>query len=312
MPSDLAISRQDALIQVRDRYGVDLPFSKGIMATSILATGLETGLAHKIAARIEHSLRKLNTREIEADELAQLAGCIIEQDAGSDAAERYSAWRRAKRTGHPIVVCLGGAPGVGKSTIATRLALRLGINRVVPTDAVREVLRTVVPDTVLPELHVSTYESVHNDGPPESTMTRFRRQAHAVLSASVAVASRLTNERRSVILEGAHLLPGEVRRQMLARNPDAIVVEMLLTVRHEASHKDHLERRLHHEPGRNGERHLAHLPIIRRMQDELQRLARSADVAEHDISHPEDLTQRIVDQVVMEIDSRNVATRVGA
>jgi 2-phosphoglycerate kinase len=209
-------------------------------------------------------------------------------------------------------VCLGGAPGVGKSTIATRLALRLGINRVVPTDAVREVLRTVVPDTVLPELHVSTYESIGDNGEADSSLMCFRRQAHAVLSASVAVAARLTSERRSVILEGAHLLPGEVRRHLPERGSDAIIVEVLLTVAHEESHRNHLTSRLHAEPARAGQRHLKHLLVIRRLQDELRRLAQLAGVAEHDIAHPEDLTQRIVDQVVAAIETPKSDTQVGA
>ena len=312
MPSDLAIDRNDSPIQVRDRRGVDLPFSKGLMATSILATGLETGRAHAIAADVERMLRNRQTREVGADELANLAMQAIERAAGSEAAERYSAWRRAKRAGCPIVVSLGGAPGVGKSTIATRLALRLGINRVVPTDAVREVLRTVVPATVLPELHVSTYESIEGNGEADMSLTSFRRQAHAVLSASAAVAARLTSERRSVILEGAHLLPGEVRRHLAERGSDAIVIELLMTVTHEEAHRDHLTRRLRTEPARGGQRHLRHLPVIRRLQDELRSLAQAADVAEHDVAHPEDLTQRIVDQVVRQIDLRSANTKVSA
>ena len=312
MPADLAFERNNALIQVRDRSGVHLPFSKGLMATSILATGLETGRAHAIAADIEQELRQRPTREILADELAGVAADAIGHSAGNEAAERYKAWRRAKRVGCPIVVSLGGAPGVGKSTIATRLALRLGINRVVPTDAVREVLRTVVPNTVLPELHVSTYESVECNGEANWSVSSFRRQAHAVASASAAVAARLTSERRSVILEGAHLLPGEVRRHLAERGSDAIVVELLMTVAQEESHRDHLTRRLDTEPARAGQRHLKHMPVIRRLQDELRRLAQAADVAEHDIAHPEDLTQRIVDQVVRKIDIRGRNAKVGA
>lgn len=312
MPSDLAIDRHNVLIQVRGRRGLDLPFSKGLMATSILASGLETGRAHAIAAEIERILRQRQAREIGADELADVAVRVIEHAAGKEVADRYSAWRRAKRAGWPVVVALGGAPGVGKSTIATRLALRLGINRVVPTDAVREVLRTVVPPTVLPELHVSTYESVEARGAADMSLSSFRRQAHAVLSASAAVAMRLTSERRSVILEGAHLLPGEVRRQLAELGSDAIVVELLMTVTQADAHRDHLTRRQRTEPAREGQRHLAHLPVIRLLQDELRRLARASNVAEHDLAHPEDLTQRIVDQVVRQISMRGANAKESA
>ena len=58
--------------------------------------------------------------------------------------------RSAGGPGRPVVIVLGGAPGSGKSTLATNLAVRLDITRVVTTDAMREVLRVVVPATVLP------------------------------------------------------------------------------------------------------------------------------------------------------------------
>ncbi len=307
MPTDLSVDSGDRLIRVRDRGGVDMPFSKGLMATSILATGLETGQAHAVAADIEQELRGRGLREIEADELAQFAADTLHRSAGREMADRYVAWRQAKRVGRPLVICLGGAPGVGKSTIATRLALRLGISRVVPSDAIREVLRTVVPDTVLPELHLSTYETFGSEEEQDtSSPTVYLRQSRAVVAACTAVANRLTTERRSVILEGVHLLPGEIRRRLREKNSDAVVVELLLTVTGEYAHREQLSHRLHREPGRDGHRHLQHLPVIRRLQEELRRLARAAGVPEHDTAHPEDLTQRIVDQVVVE--TKDLAT----
>lgn len=308
MPSDLVASLNSTPIRVHGRRGVDLPFSKGLMATSILATGIETGLAHMIASGIERSLRQMNRGEVGADELAALAQRAIEQHAGLEASSRYRAWRRAKRAGRPIVICLGGAPGVGKSTLATRLALRLDITRIIPTDAVREVLRTVVPPTVLPELHVSTYESVAGDAAAGCSITQFLRQSHAVGSACVAVAARLCAERRNVLLEGAHLLPGTVRDQLRRRAPDAIVVELLLTVNREDDHRAQLTARRRDEPARSGDRHLRHLPVIRLLQDELRRRAAQAAVREHDAGHPEDLTQIIVDQLVESIDRTTLDT----
>jgi hypothetical protein len=42
----------EGVIQVRDRAGIGLPFSMGLMATSILATGVETDVAYRIAAGV--------------------------------------------------------------------------------------------------------------------------------------------------------------------------------------------------------------------------------------------------------------------
>jgi 2-phosphoglycerate kinase len=302
MPSDLTLSSEADLIQVRDRAGTGLPFSKGIMATSILATGLETAQAHRIAKRLERELLHRNVREVDAEALTRIAAESIRAAAGTEAAERYLAWRRAKRSGRPFVVCLGGAPGVGKSTLATRLALRLGVNRVITTDAIREVLRTVVPPAVLPELHVSTYEQVDHEEGDRAVLTSFKRQARAVAAATAAVARRLAAEGRSTIVEGVHVLPGEIRRH-LEGTPEVAVVELLLTLDDEGLHRGHLNRRRRSEPARRGTRHLDRFHVIRDLQDELRALAVRDGVYEFDISHPEDLTQLIVDQLVERIDA---------
>ena len=296
MPTDLSVVDGQAPIQIRDRADTGLPFSKGIMATSLLATGMPTDQAYRIAAEIATTLRQSGAREVPADELAEIAASAVESGAGRVFANRYLAWRQAKRLGTPLVICLAGGSGVGKSTIATRLALRLGINRVVTTDAIREVLRTVIPTAVLPELHVSSYERVSE--PPLAKETGgFALQMRAVSAATGAVARRMALEGRSVILEGIHLLPGAIRRQLRDQGSSALVIERLLTLMDEELHAGHLGKRLRDAPERGGARHIEHFQEIRAMQDDLRRVAREENVAEHDIAHPEDLTQSIVDEV---------------
>ena len=46
---------------------------------------------------------------------------------------------KMRRLARPLIILLGGPTGAGKSTVATMLASRLGITRVIPTDAIREV-----------------------------------------------------------------------------------------------------------------------------------------------------------------------------
>lgn len=297
MPSDLATHPEAGLIQVRDRAGTGLPFSKGLMATSILATGLETDRAYAVAADVERVLRQTHRFEVSADELTDMAFDLIQQRVGDDAAQRYRAWRRAKRTGRPVTIVLAGAPGVGKSTLATRLAVRLGITRVVTTDTIREVLRTVIPKTVLPELHVSTFESVEA-GVDTSHLGSFDRQARAVGAATAAVAARLVTEQRSAIIEGVHLLPGQVQAALAEHPSRPICVEMALVLEDELLHRAHLTHRLHGEPGRGGQRHLENLDSIRAVQQYLSNAAQSIGVPVYDITHPENLTQQIVDEVV--------------
>ena len=298
MPTDLSPQFVRGVIQVRDRAGVGLPFSKGLMATSILATGVETDIAYRIAAEIEGELRGQHKTEIDAEELVQLANNLLASRVGNEVAERYLAWRHAKRTGRPVIIVLSGAPGVGKSTIATRLAVRLGITRVVTTDTIREVLRTVIPASVLPELHVSTYESANGE---ESSLLSFRSQARAVGAATTAVTNRLVSESRSAIIEGVHLLPGQICRELYTYDKGPILVEVLLILADEKLHMAHLRCRLNGEPARGGERHLKHFREIRKLQDLLREMARESQVEEYEVSDPKTLTQRIVDQVVKSV-----------
>ena len=217
-----------------------------------------------------------------------------------DIADRWTAWRRAKRSGRPIVIVLGGAPGTGKSTLATQLAVRLDITRVVTTDAIRDVLRTVVPVNVLPELHESTFDVVAPD--TVDPFAGFLRQCNAVGAAAVAVADRLADEHRSVIVEGVHALPGAVTNALADHPAKPVVTERLIIQTGVDEHAELLRRRESSEPHRQGQRHLARLDHIRLIQDHLMHQAERAGITAMDGGEASDLTQDIVDEIVQRLD----------
>ena len=131
-----------------------------------------------------------------AEELVAAVHSILANEADEPAlANRCTSWRRAKRSGRPVVIVLCGAPFTGKSTLATPIAVRLDITLVVTSDAMRDVLRTVVPEAVLPELHRSTFELLAPDSP--EPFSGFDCQTKAVGSAAVAIADRLADEQVS-------------------------------------------------------------------------------------------------------------------
>lgn len=305
MPVDLRDG--DPRIIVHDRNGARLPYSRGIMATSLLATGVHTEEAYRLASLIQARLLHHDRHDVEARELLELALTTLQDEGGgTDVSERWLAWRRAKRSGRPIVVVLSGAPGSGKSTLATRLAVRLDITRVVTTDAIREVLRVVVPDTVLPELHGSTFDVVGDAGPMR--FAEFDRQCSAVVQATGAVASRLATEHRSMILEGVHLTPGAITRRLADHPADPIVVERVVMI-DESRHSDHLRTRSEHEPLRGSDRYLDRFPTLRAIQDHLIERARAAGTRIVDVHEATELTQSIVDEIAARADS---ARPVGA
>ena len=276
-----------------------LPYSCGIMANSLLATGVTTEEAYRLATEIQGRLLAQPGTSVDSGDLVAIT--LKTLSAKSDGvAGRWMAWRQAKRSGRPVVVVLGGAPGSGKSTLATNLAVRLDITRVVTTDAMREVLRVVVPATVLPELHHSTYELIEPDRP--DPFAGFDRQCAAVAEATGAVAARLATEHRSMVVEGVHVIPGDLRRRLADHPADPIVVERLIVV-DEQRHNDHLEGRGRSEPLRGATRYLDGFAKLRATQTHLVDKARDASVDIVDIHAATELTQDIVDEIADRLDT---------
>jgi len=304
MPADLAL--RDERIVIHDRSGNSLPFSRGIMATSLLATGIPTEDAYRLASAVQLRLLETGTNDLDAEDLVAFTTAALgEIVGGSEIAERWESWRHAKRTGRPLVIVLGGAPGVGKSTIATRLAVRLGITRVVTTDTIREVLRTVVPAVVLPELHQSAFELVVDSS--IDPYAGFNRQCDAVGAAAVAVADRLACEHRSMIIEGVHLRPGTLSTALAEHPADPIVVERLVVKHRIDLHEENLRRRGFSEPLRAGHRHLNGLERIRSIQEHLVAQADLARVLVIDIADTGEFTQDLIQEIVQRIGPQAVA-----
>src|SRR4029453_14548887 len=125
---------RNEVVVVRD-YG--LPYSKGLMAQSIMATGIAPERSFALARLIEQRLAQRNQSEVSVKELRELAEDVLLSEGGEGGRTPFRQWWRLGSLERPLVVLLGGFTGVGKSTIATLLANRLGITRVMATDQVR-------------------------------------------------------------------------------------------------------------------------------------------------------------------------------
>src|SRR5205823_1909852 len=113
----------------------------------------------------------------------------------------------------PLVVLIGGATGVGKSTMATQLAARLGVVRVLATDAVRDVMRAMLTSKLMPTLYTSSFnaDSALREPPPrpaDKVIVGFREQSAAVSVGVQALIKRAVVEGTSAVIEGAHVVPG--------------------------------------------------------------------------------------------------------
>src|SRR3990172_6573332 len=196
-------------ILISDRE-TGLPFSKGLMASQVMVTGLSPYRAYEVAEAIEDRLLERGAASISSAELGRIVLSAIEELAGERYAKNFLRWQEVEALDVPMVVLIGGATGVGKSTIATQLATRLGIVRVVATDAVREVMRAVFSRELMPTLYTSSYEAgdVLREPPPrDAVVVGFREQVSAVAVGLDALLERAAVERMSMIIEGAHVVP---------------------------------------------------------------------------------------------------------
>jgi 2-phosphoglycerate kinase len=253
-----------------------LPYSKGLMAASIMATGLAPARAFHVAERVEERLHDTGALSVTRAELVELTQQVLVDEVGERYAESFAKWQVATRLDRPLVILIGGATGVGKSTIATQLAARLGLTRIIPTDAIREVMRAMFSDDMLPTLHASSFEAerIASRSPlPRSAdpaIIGFREQSVAVMVGVRALVRRAIMERTDLILEGAHIAPGFLD---LSEFEDAAVVPFVVTVDDEELHRSHFILRAHESRGRASDRYLQNFDNIRKIQRYVKSLA---------------------------------------
>ncbi len=245
--------------------GHGLPYSKGLMAQSLQASGLAPERSFELAREIERRLALRGDREVGVEGLDELCLQVLRAEEGESAVRRYKGWRRLDRLDRPLVVLIGGTTGVGKSTLATMLAARLGIRRVIATDVVRQVLRAFFTRDAMPGVHHSAFDAGGLEG--------FSDQAGHVSTGIAAIVERAANEGEPIVVEGVHLVPGTLSSELRAR---CVLAEALVVVGDEELHRGHFS----HRPGtRPAERYLAAFEEIRGLQDHLAERAREAGIA---------------------------------
>lgn len=258
--------RRKPVFIAEDEHG--LPYSKGLTASSLAVTGLGPARSYAIANLVEQELISLGERSVPVDELRTLTLEVLRREAGEKFAEAFIKWESVADLQIPLIILIGGATGVGKSTVATQLANRLGITRVVSTDAVREVLRSAFTEDMFPTLYASSFqadEAVRQPIPHsgDRLIIGFREQAAAVAVGAQALIDRAVAEGTDMILEGAHLVPGFLSK---IDSTEAVVVPLLITIEDEELHRSHFYARTREARGRPGTRYLEHFKKIRRIQ----------------------------------------------
>jgi len=258
-----------------------LPYSKGLMAISIMATGLPPDQAYNIATMIQKALRDEGKPLVSMEQVRRTAEKVMEREVDSKYVDIYRKWQALGKLHKPIIILMGGATGVGKSTVATMLSARLGITRQVSTDVIREVMRSLFAPELIPTLYNSSFrasEKLRIPLPPstDKVIVGFLEQAAMVWVGIRALIERAVVERTNFIVEGAHVVPGIVDPQFFK---DAYILQVVLAVDDEQQHRSHFEiREVETEGMRPFSRYLNSFDNIRQIQDYILKLASEQEV----------------------------------
>lgn len=256
------------------------PFSKGILSKSLIRSEIDSAKAYEIAAEIE---KKYIDNSVEVVELKDLIEDIKSKLEEEDPAlsKKYIQWKEIRHSEDPLIILIGGASGIGTSSISFELANKLGIKNMLSTDMIREVMRKIVSKELCPTLFESSYtaaESLSTPAPPEfdKTLLGFKDHVNTVSVGLTGVIERAIKEGISIVIEGVHIVPGFIDEDLLKKNNVHLFV---LSLSDEEVHKSRFYSRCRQLWARRPlKRYLQHFADIRKTHDYIVGEAHKHDV----------------------------------
>lgn len=258
----------------------ETPFSRGVLAQTLAQAGARQELAHTVASEIRSELLAEERYTVEEEEvLARVRSKLMTTDA--IVVTRLDKWRILRESSEPVVVLIGGATGVGTSTLAADVARRLNIQSVIGTDSIREVLRRAISPDLLPLLHKSSYEITTRDirvpvTSEEPVIFGFREQAAQVAVGVEAIVDRGLKEGTNLVIEGVHLVP-EIILDRYRDHPNVCTLVVYLSDQ-DAHRSRFYIRALGTAMRRPAEEYIEHFREIRRIHDYILESAARTDV----------------------------------
>lgn len=256
------------------------PFSKGVILRHLDTSGLKLEDATALVDRLDHWARSHGDESFAEDRVHRQVVSMLGASHGEDYARRYRLTVLGQQSDKPIIILLGGATGVGKSTLAMELAYRLGLVWVVSTDMIRETMRTVISPDLAPGLHDHSFRGIVDVGdvlndPRERVLAGFHRQASQVRVGVRAVIDRAISENAHIIIEGTHLSPPF--RQYLSDPSAAHVAGFVLAVPDESEHRRRFPKRARKQMKRKAQTYLDAFQSVRWVHDDLLRIAEDVE-----------------------------------
>jgi 2-phosphoglycerate kinase len=245
------------------------PYSKGLMARALIRAGVAVERAVELARRVEQDLSERGKHIVDLERLRDLAVDVLGDTEGDRAINHLRRYHELNELYVPLILLIGGATGTGKSTVATEVAYRLGITRVTSTDFVRQTMRALFTPEFLPAIHMSSFDAgkalpTAQEKEIDPLLHGFLEQTRHVLVGVQAAIERSLEEGWSMVLEGVHLVPGMLPRQI----EGALAVECVIAIENEETHAGHFWIRDMSSDGvRPLDKYLDRIGDIRYLQD---------------------------------------------
>ena len=263
-------------------------------------------LAYHIGELVENHLRKKDLLTVTSTQLKQIILDILLANAGEEKTEKYKKWQVLGALDKPLIILVGGTTGVGKSTIASEMAHRLAINRIVSSDSVREVMRAVFSKEISPTLHESSFSAwkairTPVDEKVDPIIAGFMEQVAVVSVGIEAIIQRAINENLHMVVEGIHVVPGFLDLKLFK---DAFVVPLIVAVEDEKAHKGHFYvRGVQTHEQRPFEKYVENFDTIRKIGFYIEVLARKHKVSMIESYNLDSTISTAMDEVYNQVQS---------
>ncbi len=249
-------------------------FSVDVHSKSLEQCGIAADDARYLSRMLDRHLAKRGRTEVSKSYLGKLTYRMLVRETDAKTAQRYLVWRQFKRSGTPLLLLIGGTAGSGKSTLATELASRLDIFRTQSTDMLREIMRAMLPERLLPILHRSSFEAwralpeISDPMDFEDKIAHgYRGQTDLVSVLCEAVVQRAVRESVSMVLEGVHIDATTVK--LLRESDDIIVVPIMLAILKQEVWRKRIQGRGRAANQRRAQRYLKSFDTIWQLQSHL-------------------------------------------
>ncbi|MFN7131314.1 MAG: AAA family ATPase, partial [Myxococcales bacterium] len=113
-----------------------------------------------------------------------------------------------------MLLLIGGAPGVGKSSVAMEISRELGMTRHIDLDVIRDVLRIQSREQDDPMLFrnaLNAYE-LHGALNPPNVIAGFQAHVRPLTGAAARLVDSYLSTGKSAIFHGVPLLPAQFAR----------------------------------------------------------------------------------------------------